>query len=263
MKKEVDEFLESGLLEEYLMGICDEATTKRVEYYIEQYPEVKSEYDDLQDRIEKASRKLAMESPSGLKEAIISCINDESQYKLKSDLTKSKRGNLVFIPWAAAIIGLIATVALFVQKEQLRTANMEIYAQKNMLESQLSASTAELFVLREKLALSGHSKTERIVLTGNELSPEFNSTIFWNDVAGKAIVYINELGQLDENHCYQIWADVDGEMRNAGTLPHKEGPVELKHLYNATSLNITIEPKGGSEHPNVDMLISSQPLIKI
>ncbi|WP_235296380.1 anti-sigma factor [Portibacter marinus] len=264
MKEDVKTFLESGLLEEYLMGTCNQEQVKRVEYYIDHYPEVKREYDELQEHIEKMSYKLAVNSPKGLKEAIISCLEDESDYKVKTNLSKVKTTNSMrYLPWAAAFIGIVASIVFYLQKQNLRYTNMEIYAEKNMAESQLEDALAEVNFLRDKLALSGHSKTERIVLAGNQLSPQFSSTAFWNDTAGKAILYINEPGEIDENHTYQIWADVDGRMINAGLLPKKPGPVELKYLENATSLNITIEPKGGSEHPNVERLVSSQNLLKI
>ncbi len=263
MKDNVKAFLESGLLEEYLMGTCDSEQIEKVEYFIDNYPEVKAEYDHLQEHIEKMSHKLSVDAPKGLKEAIISCLEDESDYDVKSKLRKKSRRLPLYIPWAAAVIGLISTIAIYNQKENLSRSNMEIYAQKNMAESQLEDALAEVNLLEEKLALSGHSKTERILLTGNELSPEFNSTAFWNSTAAKAILYINTHGELDKNHCFQIWADVDGKMINAGLIPREKGPIELNYLENATSLNITIEPKGGSEHPNVERLVSSHSLLKI
>ena len=263
MKDNVKAFLDSGLLEEYLMGTCDSGQIEKVEYFIDNYPAVKNEYDHLQEHIEKMSHKLSVDAPKGLKEAIISCLEDESGYNVKSKIRKSRRKFTTFLPWAAAVVGLITTISLYNQKQNLSRTNLEIYAQKNMVESQLEDAMAEVSLLEDKLALSGHSKTERILLTGNELSPEFNSTAFWNNTAAKAILYINSHGELDKNHCFQIWADVDGKMINAGLLPRTEGPIELNFLENATSLNITIEPKGGSEHPNVDRLVSSHSLIKI
>lgn len=264
MKDEVKKFLDSGLLDEYLMGTCNAEKKAEVEHFIANYPEVKKEYENLQHHIEKMAKKLDEESPLGLKEAIISCLDDDSQYKIKSNLIKRKKNKqLVVIPWAAAIIGFIATIALFNQKQRLMHINMEVHAQKNMVESQLQASRSEINILHDKLALSGHSKTNRLVLTGNKLSPDFNSTAFWNDVSEQAIIYVNDLGQIDSNHCYQIWADVNGKMVNVGILPKKKGLINIDHLKDATSINITIEPKGGSSHPNVEKLVSCQHLEKI
>jgi anti-sigma-K factor RskA len=263
MEKDLKVFLESGLLERYMMGTCSREQKEEVEYFIENFPEVKAEYDRLQEEINNVSDQFTDESPDGLKEAIISCLEDDTDYQVKNVYSKKRSVGFQFMPWAAALIAFIGSVALFTQKNNLCKTNMEIHAQLNMVAHQLEATKSELAFLHEKLAISGHDKTERLVLTGNELSPNFSSTAFWNEVAGKAILYVNDLGELEKNQCYQVWADVDGKMVNVGIIPLKKGPIEIDFLRNATSLNITIEPKGGSEHPSVENLISSHQLIKI
>lgn len=263
MSKDVKVFLESGLLEGYMMGTCSEEQVEEVEYFLQNFPEVKEEYNRLQAEIDSISDKVSQDSPNGLKEAIISCLEDDTDYQVKSVYSKKRTSSFPFMPWAAALIAFVGSVALFSQKNNLCRTNMEIHAQLNMVSHQLEATKEELAYLEDKLAISGHDKTMRLVLRGNDLSPNFSSTAFWNNVAGKAILYVNELGDLEKGQCYQIWADVDGKMINAGVIPSKKGPTEINFMENASSLNITIEPKGGSEHPNVENLISSHQLIKI
>jgi anti-sigma-K factor RskA len=55
-----------------------------------------------------------------------------------------------------------------------------------------------------------------------------------------------------------MWSDVNGEMINMGTLGTDNELVSLKYIENAESLNITIEPAGGSgsDHPTVEELVS-------
>ena len=265
MKKDIKKFLESGVLEKYLMGTCDPETASKVEAFISEHPEVKVEYDKLQDNIEKEAMKLSVAAPSGLKEAIVSCLDDDDNYKIKSQLVR-KENNLRFlrlIPWAAALFGIISSISLYNHNHNLKNHNMELHADFNMLEQKFQSQETEMALLEEKLFISGHDKTARIRLAGNQQSPDFKTTAFWNNVAGKVILYVNELGPIDDAHCHQVWGDVNGEMIDLGMLPLKPGPVELKYLKNAESINITIEPKGGSEHPTVSKLISSAQLTEI
>ena len=263
MNKDINEFLESGILEEYLMGTCDEDQVNVIEYYINTFPEVKEEYDRLQVMIEKSAKDLAIKPPAGMKEAIISCLNEDSNYKLKTNLVKRRRSYIPYFGWAAALIGIFLSSVFYNTNLNLKNQNMEIHASLNMLEAQLTNQENELSLLKEKLMISGHNKTSRVLLAGNNLSPEFQTTAFWNDVAQRGILYINDLGPIEKNKCYQVWADVDGEMISLGTISNKSSIIDLKYLPNATSLNITIEPKGGSEHPTVEQLISSQELIAL
>jgi anti-sigma-K factor RskA len=69
---------------------------------------------------------------------------------------------------------------------------------------------------------------------------------------------VNELPELPEGQCYQMWADVDGEMLSLGVLPaDTTGLIAWNFLADAESLNVTIEPEGGSDHPDVSKLVAN------
>ncbi len=264
MNNEIKTFLESGKLEGYLMGTCCSDDKKKIEHYIETSPEVKKEYLALQEKIDNMAEKLSNNRPNGLKDAVISCLENDSDYRVKSILVKKRKKEFYnFIPWVAAMIATIITISYIQTNHTLYNQNMEVHAQKEMLEHQFISQNEEIEVLKEELAILGHNLSSRILLAGNQLSPNFNTTAFWNNLAGKAYLLINEMDQLDSNKCYQIWADIDGEMVNLGIIPKSKNSIELKFLKNAKSLNVTIEPKGGSEHPTVNNIVSSQPLIAI
>ena len=53
-----------------------------------------------------------------------------------------------------------------------------------------------------------------------------------------------------------MWSDVEGEMIDMGLLDSNRNLIELKYIDAAESLNITIEPAGGNDHPTVADLVS-------
>lgn len=261
MNQEAKEFLESGLLESYLMGTCNEKELEKVEIHLAKFPEVREEYNMLQEKIEKSAQELAIKAPNNLKEAIISCLEDDCDYETRSNLLKTRSYNIpTYIPWAAMVASIIFSVAIWLNNNKLSNHNDALRVLNADLEEEFREKEKQLADLESKLFLSGHNKTERVLLTGNNLSPQFKTTAFWNEVAGKAIIYINELGEISSDKCYQLWADVNGEMVNLGVIPHKTGAIEINFYENASSLNVTIEPNGGSDHPNVENIVSSQPL---
>ncbi len=261
MNQEAKEFLESGLLESYLMGTCSEKELETVEIYLAKYPEVREEYNMLQEKIERSAQELAVKAPTNLKEAIISCLEDDCDYETRSNLVKTRRYNIpTYIPWAAMVASIVFSIAIWLNNNNLRNHNDALSVLNADLEEQFKDQDKLISDLESKLFLSGHDRTERILLTGNDLSPQFKTTAFWNDVARKAVIYINEIDKLSSDKCYQLWADVNGEMINLGVIPPKTGAIEVKFYENASSLNVTIEPNGGSDHPNVENIVSSQPL---
>ena len=66
MEKKVQDFLNSGLLDKYLIGTTTASETLKVESYISAYPEVKEEYDLLQDQLELVAKAQAIQPPFGV-----------------------------------------------------------------------------------------------------------------------------------------------------------------------------------------------------
>ena len=69
---------------------------------------------------------------------------------------------------------------------------------------------------------------------------------------------LTSLPKLKGDKTYQIWADVDNEMLSIGTFSNSEELIALGYYDDATSLNITVEPKGGSDHPTLSTLTASK-----
>tara|TARA_R110000868_G_scaffold379114_6_gene644835 strand:- start:10 stop:186 length:177 start_codon:yes stop_codon:yes gene_type:complete len=54
-----------------------------------------------------------------------------------------------------------------------------------------------------------------------------------------------------------MWADVEGEMINMGVIGKQNQLLAMDYIDNAESLNVTIEPAGGNDHPTVSNLITN------
>ncbi|MGS0526739.1 hypothetical protein ACU8V7_17845 [Zobellia nedashkovskayae] len=81
MKEKIKLFLDSDLLESYLLGATTTEETLQVERYLSMYPEVRKTYEELQDNLETYAKMHAVKAPEALKERILSSINKESNFK--------------------------------------------------------------------------------------------------------------------------------------------------------------------------------------
>ena len=95
-----------------------------------------------------------------------------------------------------------------------------------------------------------------LVLYGNQKAPNGKAVAYVNHKSQLVLVNPKGLPSLPKDKTYQMWSDVNGEMINMGTLNTDNELVPLKYIENAESLNITIEPAGGSDHPTVEELVS-------
>ncbi|NNE25590.1 MAG: anti-sigma factor [Saprospiraceae bacterium] len=254
MIKDVDKFLDSHLLEDYILGVTTVEESSMVEEFIASSEKVRTLYNELQENIEWVARKSAIKAPDTAKQNILSRLE-------QSPLTVAKNSNFRVQAIAASVAALICAFAAlnYWSKDK---KNSDLLADMNtrleILEEENNAIAQQLTTLEFERDYINDAGTERYVLTGNAKAEGFISLAYWNRDQRKAFVMVNQLPQLGSDKCLQMWADVDGEMLNVGILPEQtNGWVEVNFLEDAESLNITIEPAGGSDHPTVADLVAN------
>ena len=251
MKEDVKQFLESSLLEEYVLGIIDPEQVPEVEKYIRESREVQSVYNDLQEQMELLAKKAGIPPPPGTKEAIIVEI-DRTHPIVKKPLNYHRWWSV-----AATLAALVLSVWLL----QLNTQQASLKRDMAKLGSEFAAlqNKYEQQQLQEQQwkVLAGVDM-EKYRLSGNEKAPELELVAYWNEEVQASFLHLLSTPELPKGKCLQLWADVDGEMISVDILPKEPGQiVSIPFKKDATSLNITIEPEGGSEHPTVADLVAN------
>ncbi len=252
MNDHIKQFLESGLLEQYVLGVIDSAEIEKVEQYILNYPEVKAVYEELQENLELLAQKVATPPPVGTKESILEKIDEE----ISGKSTSSSSGSPVW-----TITAVVAAIALGIWEMLLQ--------QKNDLNNQVETLRKDYATLKEDCEdriccstemwdLIGDPNTARLLLTGIDKAAGLEVIAYWNDDEQKSYLNLLSLPEPPEGKCFQLWADINKEMVSIDVLPTEAGQViAIPHKLNAASLNITIEPDGGNDHATVDELVAS------
>lgn len=76
---------------------------------------------------------------------------------------------------------------------------------------------------------------------------------------GEMAVDTRDLASLDDQHVYQLWAIVNGDMVSAGLLADKDAGAAMAMPPAGTEVAITVEPAGGSERPTTDPIVQVDP----
>ena len=105
MDKRINDFLESGQLELYVLGSLSNEESKLVEGMIAQHPSVKQEYDRIQNEIESLATAHAVEPPVELRAKIMDKLDTNLDQK-QSNLPSNQN-------WAWILSGLLALTSLF------------------------------------------------------------------------------------------------------------------------------------------------------
>lgn len=247
MKEKIKIFLDTDLLEQYLLGTTADEESMQVERYIAMYPEVKETYDELQVNLETFAKMHAVKTPAGLKEKIMASIRVE------------KAGRKRFYQYAiaasfAAFLFAAAAYFFYQQNQSLQEENQMVKNQIQLLEENMKEGLEDV---RNQFVVLNNPKTKKVTVQGNKKAEELKAVAYINPVKKLSYINVSKLPNLPENQCFQMWAEVNGEMVNLGIIKEtKDNLMALPYNDKAVSY-ITIEPKGGNVTPTVENIVAN------
>ncbi|MFT6931246.1 MAG: anti-sigma-K factor RskA, partial [Sediminicola sp.] len=88
---------------------------------------------------------------------------------------------------------------------------------------------------------------------------DLKAIAYINPVKKLSFINVRNLPLLPEDKCFQMWAEVNGEMVNLGVIKEitdKDKMLALPYADNAIGY-ITIEQKGGNMAPTVENIVAN------
>jgi len=249
--------IEPALLEQYILGLTTEAESRKIEVYLAQNPAIAKEIKNSQIAIEDLAMEYAIEPPKKLKKAVLHSIKNTSQ----TEATVSPKINVNWLTGIAAIFALgfgLMTFLLYQQQTNLQNKIVALENKVDVLQGQKTHLVNQKTQLNQQFSVLKDVNTSHIHLRGSTLSPKALIVVYWNEIDKNAYLNVVDLPDIPADKSLQLWADVEGEMINMGVLETgKEELLKVPYIPNAESLNITLEPKGGSDKPNVKQLYAN------
>ena len=258
-----ERFLNSGILEKYVLGIATAKEIRQVERYAEAFPEIREEIAAMRHAMEQYAQQYAIDPPKDLKGKIMGAIEDESVPKPHIGGRSERSGNAAIpVRWRAIAAGvaivLLATGAAYFynQSQDLLSRSNALQLAYSDLKAECEMQTANYAALTGRYDFLKHSRTTPVPLTGTANAPGAKAVVYWNDLVEGAFLNLDNMPPPPPGKQYQIWADVEGKMVDMGLIEFDPTQLQpVRFIANAESLNITLEPEGGSLHPTVELLM--------
>lgn len=249
MKDKIKIFLESDLLEKYLLGATSREEASRVERYIVMYPEVRKQYEELQDNLESYAKMYALPSPEGLKSRILRSIR-------KQDRGQMKIRRYAIAASVAAFLFAGSSYFFWNQNMSLQDENIIVNNRIQNLEADMRQQLEDV---RNQFIVLNNPQTKKYYVNGNEKARELKAVAYVNPVKKLSYINVRNLPNLPDDQCYQVWAEVNGEMVNLGIIKQIEDRDKLLALpYGENAISyITIEPDGGNVSPTVQNIVAN------
>jgi anti-sigma-K factor RskA len=236
-----EQLLESGLLEQYVLGLTTEEESQVVEELAAQHEEVRVELSLLRQAMDRYATQHGIPDippPPSARAASV-----------------TKRSFAAFWP-IAAVFALSWGVYGALQTDIMHQRALDWEEKHTILLENCDKQQQTQQALADQSDFLLHRHTQKVRLQGVAHSHDACAFAYWNPTAQKVYLDLGSLPCPPKGKTYQVWADVEGHMVNAGViafLPNGQLQ-EVRFIEKAESLNITLEPEGGSEAPTVSLL---------
>ncbi|WP_321828086.1 anti-sigma factor [Maribacter dokdonensis] len=249
MKDKIKIFLDSDLLEKYLLGTTTELESLQVERYIAMYPEVRETYAELQENLEIFAKLHAIEAPQGLKD------------KINERIKAERKGRKRFYSYAiaasiTAILFIGISTFFWNQNQSLQEENSVVSNKIKLLEENMKEQLEDV---RNQFIVLNNPQTKKYNVKGNQKAKELKAVAYINPVKKLSYINVSKLPNIPESQCFQMWAEVNGKMINLGIIEEagdQQKLLALPYAENAVGY-ITIEQKGNNQAPTVENIVAN------
>ena len=245
----VQEYISSGIIESYVLGLASEEERSEFEKICDQYSEVLQARIAFELSLEKLARQNAIEPPAYLKEKIFDTIQPTGRIvNMSPTLERSK-----WLKYAVAACFILLAGSLY--------WNISLQKQNKKLQANLDASNQMMAQMETDAKAIQGSGIKMVRMDGTSVSPQSYTTIYWDTTSHDVYLMINNLPKPASNEQYQLWAILNGKPLDMGMLEISEKPLQLYRMKNvqaAQAFAITLEKKGGNPTPQGPMYVMSK-----
>ena len=242
METSLQAFINSGLIDKYILGDTSIAESVEVEHYISEYPEIEKEYIRLQNNLEILAKSNAIEPPKYMLASIMEELDERTVISI--DRPKPRTPWYSIAATFAAVAFAIMAFLLYQKNMMLIEENQVVVDEIFDLRSDIEENNNKLDNVMLQFMKLNNPETEKYVLRGNSRAKDLKTVAYINQIDKTSMIDVVSLPKLPEEQQYQIWAELQDKMVNLGILDANERKLKsIPYMENALGLSITIENK--------------------
>ncbi len=255
----VKEYILSGIVESYVLGLATDVEQQEFEVFCKQYQEIEQARIDFEQSLELQLMRDAIAPPSAIKERIFqsldTSVSNISYQETEESQTPVRRMNAW--KWvAAASVLLLAGASYWAfhindKYQNLQQANTE-------LKNQLDHSTARVVELDKTAQTLKNPDLKTATLQGTSISPRSFANVYWDSTTKDVWLLVNNMPAPVSEKQYQLWALFNGKPIDLGVIEpniwQEKLLVKMKNVQGAEAFAITLEPQGGSTSPTMEKM---------
>ena len=255
---DIKKYIESGILENYVLGLTSEKESQEVQEYAAKYPEIREELDEIERSLELYAESGKIKAPPHLEAKILEKIDDSSATSQNDQPAKGTNNGFSLLLGILLLIAALGAFWLYNSNLALEEASDDLQTQLHSLRNDCEQSKIELQLLRDELEIIRAGGNETIIMKGTDKVPLARANIHWNPETQKSYLDIINLPEPPSDKQYQLWAIVDGVPTDMGVFDIIIDSTilqEVPFIANVSAFAVTLEQKGGSPTPTLEEMV--------
>ncbi|HEY8999795.1 MAG TPA: anti-sigma factor [Mucilaginibacter sp.] len=270
--EDIKAYIESGILELYVLGDVTPEERAQVEAMAQKHPAIKAELDEIGRSMELYAEENAVEPSENLRNRVLNSlvVNLGDDRTFSSTRTAANEEDNVVIPisrarsntffkyaFAACLaLLLVSIVALISVYNKLQESNNLVAS----LQSQNQRFANQASLMDNELSIFHDPSFKMLKLQGTPKSPSSKLMVAWSPAKKKVMIDMTnaDMPVNDKDHQYQLWAMVSGKPVDLGVFDAdttSKGMKEMKSIASADAFAVTLERRGGSLTPTMDQMM--------
>ncbi len=273
---DIKEYIDSGVLEAFLLGALTREEEELVLLKLENHPELRVELQAMEDAMLAYAQTQSKEPPPALQGKIWEAISASTQLKSENagdvevnefETTRKSvvmpfkpeyRKPLISWKYAAMILALVGSIAvnMFLVNQGRKTEEDKVaMAQKlDKLEANQKQLAGLLATYQKSTDMKADTGMQTIVMHTVLAGHPMAATIYWSKGSGEAYVAMEALPAPPKGMQYQLWAIQSGKPVSMGVLPNDMANTPKMQKINmlvtsSEAFAISLEKEGGSPTP--------------
>ena len=170
---------------------------------------------------------------------------------------KKRIGYGIFLVLILPILLAVAAFNLWNNWDSLKQELKETKKVAAKANSALMSIDSNLKATHQQLDTIRNPDVIKFTLSGMKFAPNAKAVVYWNKNTNNILLDPILLPLEDKMHCYQLWCIANGQTQSLGTFSATNKNKQMLPMNGTTQAGvflISLEPKNGSEIPNISQL---------
>ncbi|RFM29883.1 anti-sigma factor [Deminuibacter soli] len=265
-------YIQSGIIESYVLGLATAEEAAELQQLCAQYPEIKAAVEAFELELEQQAMNDAIAPDAAVKTALMATLFNEEQQQAIVQPIGTGAPVIPMHPvypshhktWqtiaAAAILLFVVSAGFNIyyynHYQSARNEYQALLQERNNLQASNDTYKAKFNEAASSLRMMGDTAMHAVKMNGLPGKEGSYATVYWNKQNNDVYLLANNLPQTPAGHQYQLWAIVNGQPVDAGMISDCAGALcKMKTIANAQAFAITLEKEGGSPTPTLTAML--------